>query len=103
IGIGIGASAGALGAWSIGLGLGAGLATAGIFALRMGLERRAGKAAARQPNLLGFEIEDVMYLLGPITWLGLLQPFLVLAGIGAPLFALVVLWRSRRLLAGRGA
>jgi len=103
IGIGIGASAGALGAWSIGLGLGAALATAAIFVLRMELERRAGKAAVRQPNLLGFEIEDMMYLLGPITWLGLLQPFLVLAGIGAPGFALVVLWQRRRLLAGRGA
>jgi hypothetical protein len=71
------------------------------FVLRMELERRAGKAATRQPNLLGFEVEDVMYLVGPITWLGLLQPFLILAGIGAPLFALLVLWQRRRLLLER--
>jgi hypothetical protein len=39
-----------------------------------------------------------MYLLGPLTWLGLLEPFLVLAGIGAPLFALLVLWQGRAVL-----
>jgi phosphatidylglycerophosphate synthase len=98
VGIGIGACRGALGAWSIGLGASAGLATAVIFVLRMELERRAGKAASRQPNLLGFELEDVMYLVGPITWFGLLHPFLLLAGIGAPLFALSVLRECRRIL-----
>jgi phosphatidylglycerophosphate synthase len=101
VGIGIGASRRALGAWSIGFGIAAGLATAVIFVARMELERRAGKAAVRQPNLLGFEMEDVMYLVGPITWLGLLEPFLVLAGIGAPLFALLVLWQCRGLLTER--
>jgi archaetidylinositol phosphate synthase len=98
VGAGIGVREGALGAWSIGLGGAAGLGTAVTFVLRMQLERRAGKAAVRQPNLLGFELEDVMYLVAPITWLGLLQPFLVLAGIGAPLFALLVLWQCRRIL-----
>jgi hypothetical protein len=39
-----------------------------------------------------------MDLVGPVTWLGLLQPFLVLAGIGAPLFALFVLWQGRAVL-----
>jgi len=87
-----------LGAWPLGLGVGAGLATAAIFALRLELERRAGKEATRQPNLLGCEVEDLMYLVGPVTWLGLLQPLLVLAGIGAPLFALLVLWQGRRVL-----
>jgi archaetidylinositol phosphate synthase len=86
-----------------GFGVAAGLGTAAIFGLRMALERRSGKAAVRQPNLLGFELEDLMYLLAPLTWLGLLQPFLQLAGIGAPLFALFVLWECRRLLPGRAA
>ena len=86
-----------------GFGVAAGVATAIIFALRMMLERRGGKAAVRQPNQLGFELEDVMYLLGPITWLGLLEPFVLLAGVGAPLFALFVLWECRRLLPGKAA
>jgi phosphatidylglycerophosphate synthase len=96
IGIGIGEG-------MSGLGAAAGVATTAIFVLRMALERRSGKAAVGQPNLLGFELEDLMYLLGPITWLGFLQPFLMLAGIGAPLFALLVLWQCRRLLPGRPA
>jgi phosphatidylglycerophosphate synthase len=82
----------------VGLGVAAGLAIAVIFVLRLELERRAGKNATRQPNLLGCELEDVMYLLGPVTWLGLLEPLLVLAGIGAPLFALLVLWQGRAVL-----
>jgi archaetidylinositol phosphate synthase len=98
IGIGIGLRDDALGAWSIGLGIAAGLATAVIFVVRMELERRAGKAATQQPNLLGFEVEDVMYLVGPITWLDLLPPLLLLAGIGTPLCALLVLWQCRGLL-----
>jgi archaetidylinositol phosphate synthase len=101
VGMGIGARRGTLGASSIGLGIAAGLATALIFVLRMELERRAGKAAVRQPNLLGFEMEDLMYLVGPVTWLGLLQPFLLLAGIGTPVFALLVLWQCRRVLIER--
>jgi archaetidylinositol phosphate synthase len=101
LGIGIGLRDGALGAWSIGLGIAAGVATAVIFVLRMELERRAGKAASRQPSLLGFELEDVMYLVGPITWLGLLQPFLIVAGIGTPVFGLIVLWQCRRMLVER--
>jgi phosphatidylglycerophosphate synthase len=95
VGMGIGARDGALGIWSIAFGIAAGLATAAIFVGRMKLERRAGKAAVRQPNVLGFEMEDVMYLVGPITWLHLLEPFVSLAGSGAPLFALAVFGRGR--------
>jgi hypothetical protein len=46
-------------------------------------------------------MEDVMYLVGPITWLGLLQPFVALAGVGTPLFSLWVLWACRRVLIKR--
>jgi phosphatidylglycerophosphate synthase len=98
VGIGIGLSAGPLGALAKGLGVLAGIAVALIFTLRLELERRQGKAATRQPNLLGFEIEDVMYLIGPITWLDGLQPFLILAAAGAPAYALWVLWECRVLL-----
>jgi archaetidylinositol phosphate synthase len=60
-----------------------------------------GKAALWQPNLLGFELEDLMGLLGPITWLSVLKPFLLLAGIGAPLFALLIVSEANRLFPGR--
>jgi archaetidylinositol phosphate synthase len=97
IGVGIGERDSALGVWSIVLGVGAAMATAVIFVLRMEVERGAGEGATHQPDLFGFELEDVMYLIGPITWLGLVQPFLVLAGIGALLFALFVLLQGRNL------
>ena len=98
VGIGLGLRGEIPGAWPLGLGVSAGVATAVIFALRLELERRAGKTATDLRNLLGFEIEDVMYLVGPITWLGQLQPLLVLAGFGTPLFALFVLWQGRGVL-----
>lgn len=98
VGIGIGLRDEAPGAWPLGFGIAAGLAIAATFALRLELERRAGKDATRQPTLHGCEIEDVMYLVGPVTWLGLLEPFLVLAGIGAPSFGLFVLWQGRGVL-----
>lgn len=78
------------------LGLLAGGAVGLIVILRLELERRAGRAATRQPNLLGFELQDVTYLIGPVTWLGGLAPFLLLAAIGAPLYALAVLWSLGR-------
>lgn len=101
VGIGEGLVDSPLAGWARGLGMAAGVAVALIFALRFELERRAGKPATRQPNVLGFELEDVMYLIGPVTWAGLLPPFLVLAGIGAPLFALWVLWECRTWLGAR--
>jgi archaetidylinositol phosphate synthase len=101
IGIGIGLDGTALGPWAPVLGLTTAGAIAIIFVLRGELERQFGKPSTRQPSLLGFEIEDVLYLLGPITWLGGLTPFLLLAGIGTPLFALWVLWECR-LLVRRG-
>jgi hypothetical protein len=45
-----------------------------------------------QPAVGGFELEDVLDLIAPLTWLGGLEPFIVAAGIGAPLYAL---WTAR--------
>ena len=54
-----------------------------------------------QPNIVptdgaGFEVEDILYIVGPITWFGLLDYFLVLAGIGAPLFLIWTAWETSR-------
>ena len=49
----------------------------------------------------GFHLEDTMYFIGPITWGGGLI-VLLLAGVGlAPLYAIWLVWRERRLLFGR--
>lgn len=35
------------------------------------------------PDFAGFELEDGIYLLGPVTWFGYITPFFVAAGIGS--------------------
>jgi len=95
VGIGVGLSAERPGP-ALQLGLVAGGAVLLIVLVRLEVERRLGKAATRQPNLLGFELQDLMYLLGPVTWLGGLEGFLLLAAVGAPLYALSVLWSFGR-------
>ena len=69
------------------LGIVAGVAVALIFFLRMRIESLAGKAGTKQASLAGFETEDVLYLLPLVTLADATAGFLVIAAIGAPLFA----------------
>jgi archaetidylinositol phosphate synthase len=97
IGAGIEAKRGLLlGLPPVVVGTVAGVAVAVIFWLRMQIEELAGKAASRQPSVGGFETEDVLYLLPLVTLCNGLEPFLMAAGIGAPLFALWVIFDYRR-------
>jgi archaetidylinositol phosphate synthase len=79
----------------------AGVAVALTFYLRMRIESLAGKAAAKQASLGGFETEDVLYLLPLVTLFDGLEPFLIAASIGAPLFAIWVVFDYRRVVRGR--
>jgi phosphatidylglycerophosphate synthase len=90
VSIGIGLHALGRGVWAVPLGLIAGFGVAAIFYLRNKIEQRLGKAAVRQPRLLGFELEDVLYLLPLVTLLNGLLPFLITAAIGAPIAAVLV-------------
>ena len=80
------------------LGLVSGAAVALIFYLRMRIEEIGGKAASKQAAVGGFETEDVLYLLPLVTLFNGLTPFLIAAAIGAPLFALWVIYDYRRVL-----
>ncbi len=91
-GMGVGLRGGSLGDAAPVLGLSAGLAIVVIFALRGAIIRRRGHEAVAQPAVAGFELEDVLYLIAPLTWFGGLEPFLAAAGIGAPLYAV---WAAR--------
>jgi phosphatidylglycerophosphate synthase len=82
IGIGIGQSGGDMGNWALVLGFGAGFANPLIVSLRIAMERRFGAASVRHPAAFGFEIEDFIYLIGPITWAGGIVYFFVVYGIG---------------------
>ena len=77
----------------------AGLAVALIFFLRMRIESRVGKSGTKQASAGGFETEDVLYLLPLVTLTAGIGPFLAVASIGAPLFAVLVIidyWRVMR-------
>lgn len=99
MGVGIVAAGGQMAAPPVLLGAVAGAAVALIFYLRMRIESFAGKAGTKQAFAGGFETEDVLYLLPLVTLTDGVEPFLLAASIGAPLFASWVVidyWRIVR-------
>ena len=99
--IGIGLMDGPLGWWALVLGA-AGTASAVISVfLNLGIDRQQdgdeNGDAVGYPAFAGFELEDGIYLLAPITWLGFLTPFFVAAGIGATVYLLWTAWTLARL------
>ncbi|MEA3129909.1 MAG: hypothetical protein QOF46_1704 [Paraburkholderia sp.] len=100
VGLGIGSThVGSLNLAPGWLGAVAGIAIALIFFLRMRIEDMAGKAGTKQASVGGFETEDVLYLLPIVTLTSVVTPFVVVASIGAPLFAAWVVvdyWRIAR-------
>jgi phosphatidylglycerophosphate synthase len=98
LGIGAGLSTGPLGAWS--WVLGAGGAGAALLSLVTNLaydkQRSPDQGKTEDyPRFGGFELEDGIYLIAPVTWVGWLTPFFVAAGIGALVYCL---WTVLRLL-----
>jgi archaetidylinositol phosphate synthase len=82
----------------VALGVIAGCAVALIFYLRMRIEDLAGKAANQQGSIGGFETEDVLYLLPLVTLSNAVVPFLMIAALCAPLYAVWVVIDYRRVL-----
>ncbi|MHC0061447.1 CDP-alcohol phosphatidyltransferase family protein [Nostoc sp. UIC 10890] len=95
--IGYGLREGKFGWWALLMGIVSGVSVACIFHLRNQMEQRLGKHASRQPNFAGFDIEDVLYLFPIVTLLNGLEPLLMAATIGAPAFAVWVIWQFRAL------
>ena len=102
VGAGFGLGEGALGTSGLLLGIGAGVGVAAIMSVRIYAEERIGRSFVKQTVRAGFEIEDVLYVVAPITWIGLLDYFILFAGIGAPLFLLYVIWDCRREIRQQG-
>ncbi len=95
--IGYGLRHSMLGEYALPMGLVAGVAVSLLFWKFDRLRRHFRQKSAGQPRWHGCELEDVMYLLGPITWLGGLVPLHIAATIGAPAFAVWLFWHYRRL------
>jgi phosphatidylglycerophosphate synthase len=95
--IGIGLRHSVLGAWAVPLGLLAGfsLLMGSIFSHR--LELRSPPGTKAYSGKWGFDLEDALYLMAPLAWLGWLSPILVGAAIGATAIMLLTAWRLQRL------
>lgn len=93
--LGWGLAGGSLGLGAPIMGLVAGGSVAFIFWLHMIMEGELGKTGAKLPSAGWFEIEDVLYLFPLVTLCDVREPFLVLAFVGAPTFAVWLGWYFR--------
>jgi phosphatidylglycerophosphate synthase len=100
VSIGIGLREHALiGDIAVSLGITAGVAVALIFPVVMQLDALGPSPFAVHP---GFDADDLLFLVGPIAWLGGLPWLLLAAGVGAPVFLAALLYRWRHILAKAG-
>ncbi len=97
IGLGVGLSDAQWGETALGLGLTVGIANPVSCTLRMLMDMRYGADAVEHPHFGGFEIEDFIYLIGPITWLGGVEYFFLFYGLGTfgyLIFTIVSMFRQ---------
>jgi phosphatidylglycerophosphate synthase len=97
VGIGVGLRHSALGVYAIPLGIVAGGSVFLAAYWSKALEQRQGGDAKAYGGAFGFDLDDLLYLLAPLAWLGWLVPILVGAAIGGTLMAVLTAWRLFRL------
>ena len=94
--LGFGMRDGLIGSWSIALGA---LSAPIILATTLLALRLADEGDDEDyPFFAGFELEDGIYLIGPIVWLGWIEPFFLLGSVGVILFGM---WTGYRYLRSR--
>lgn len=96
--LGIGLRDGLIGPWSIGLGIFSAPIILATTLLALKLSDDAGGDGDDYPIFAGFELEDGIYLIGPIVWLGWIEPFFLFGSAGVLLFGM---WTGFRCLRGR--
>ncbi len=98
--MGLGFAGGWLGGWAVLLGsLASAIAVFSVF-LNLGIDKASNfeeGQAIGYPGFAGFELEDGIYLIAPVAWLGWLEPFFIAAGLGAAVYGLWTLWTLIRL------
>ena len=106
--LGLGLSEGPYGGWTTALGVAGSACAMLALVVNIGRDRQLESAddadltdaidSVRYPGFAGFELEDGIYLLAPITWLGFLSPFFLAAGFGAIVYVLWTfwMWNSKR-------
>lgn len=82
VGLGVGLADSALGNWAIMLGVAVAVTNPIICSLRLMTDLRHGSDAVAHPSAGGFELEDFIYLIGPLVWFGGTMIFFLLYGVG---------------------
>ncbi len=104
-GISLGLADSVLGKWVMSIGLIGAVSAVLAMGLNLWIDAETGGAAEGTaigyPKIAGFELEDGIYLLAPLTWLGYLAPFFAAAGVGATVYCLWTLSLLLRLRARR--
>ncbi len=101
VAIGVGLRHSALGYYAIALGLLSGFSIYMSGYVSEALERRQGAGAKAYSGAFGFDLDDLLYILGPMAWLGWLLPILVGASVGATMMMLLTAWRLHRLISNQ--
>lgn len=86
-GIGVGYAGRPLGGWALALGLAASVAALAAMGFGLAADARRGSGDGPYPQWGPFELEDGIYLIGPITWLGGLAGFFMLGALGQIVFS----------------
>jgi archaetidylinositol phosphate synthase len=95
---GIGLRSTELGNWAITMGVAGGLGVLAAEYFAEQIDKRTDDPADRAyPGFAGFDFDDVLYLFAAIAWLDWFVPFVAGAAIGAPAFALLTLYKWRKL------
>ena len=85
--------------WSVFMGFSAavGVIFTGIYAEIIDQKKKntGGKA---YPGIAGFDFDDILYLFAPVVWLNWHLPFLIGASFGAPIFAILTWYSSKKYL-----
>jgi len=97
--IGIGLRNSDLGGWAVALGALAGVSVAIASVLSELFEHMSTGSDKAYAGILGFDFDDILYLLGPAAWFGLFPHLLVGASVGAPIIAVLTWVRLVRLRA----
>ena len=63
-----------------------------IMTIRFYLERLKGGKAIEQKNILGFEHEDLIYMIIPVTFFNKIDVFLFYSFIGTPIFLIITIF-----------
>ena len=95
--IGIGLWQGPLGLWALALGAAGSLSAVLSLPVNLDIDKIHGGDAIGYPGVICFELEDGIYLIAPITWLGYLDTFFVAVGLGAIVYLLWSVWSLSRL------